>query len=455
MKMKRHNKLAQLARTLWPGSHRRYQEICVLAITGQLGGPEMSELDQHIAHCEACRSFLESTAQAMSMLADGRVPKAEIIPPVGIRARFLSRAAAEGLNIHSNVTYLSSLPAPKPFQLSSSEIRIAEPRAVNQPRQTQFELLAFTIRTLAVAATILLVVGLAGYYGGRRRGLHEGFTLPSAEGNAPYDRSKIRSEAVGANDVAELEQRKTELESESRNLTEKLADETAQKKALEDDLSASTEKLADATAKAGEDQRRANQEKLDAKNKISSLQEELDKLRWQLIASEAELTAQQNESEDLKSKLEGAESDLQRASDLKSASAQIGDLVAARNLHIIDVYDADKGERQHSFGRVFYVEGKSLVFYVYDLDDPHRLTTNVVFRVWGEQSGIKETTHSLGILHNDNSSKDRWALTFDDAKVLAQINSVFVTVEPANRHSDKPRGKKVLYAYFGSTPNHP
>src|ERR1700691_4344805 len=96
MKMKRHNKLAQLARKLWTSSHRRYQEICVLAITGQLGGADMSELDQHIAHCEACRRFLESTAQAMSMLADGRMPKAKIIPPVGIRARFLSRVAAEG-----------------------------------------------------------------------------------------------------------------------------------------------------------------------------------------------------------------------------------------------------------------------------------------------------------------------------------------------------------------------
>jgi hypothetical protein len=46
-------------------------------------------------------------------------------------------------------------------------------------------------------------------------------------------------------------------------------------------------------------------------------------------------------------------------------------------------------------------------------------------------------------------------MTFDDPKVLAQINSVFVTAESANKHYDEPHGKKVLFAYFGSQPNHP
>jgi hypothetical protein len=92
---------------------------------------------------------------------------------------------------------------------------------------------------------------------------------------------------------------------------------------------------------------------------------------------------------------------------------------------------------------------------VYDLEDPQRLNANVVFRVWGEKSGMKETTHNLGILHNEDSSQDRWTLRFDDPKVLAQINSVFVTVETANKHFNEPHGKKVLYAFFGSPPNHP
>jgi hypothetical protein len=120
------------------------------------------------------------------------------------------------------------------------------------------------------------------------------------------------------------------------------------------------------------------------------------------------------------------------------------------------VYDADpNGKRQRSFGRVFYIEGQSLVFYAYDLDDPGRFKTNVVFHVWGGKAGVKEVTHSLGILHRDDSGQNRWAMTFDDPKVLTQINSVFVTAESASKHDDQPHGKKVLYAYFGSPANHP
>ena len=42
-----------------------------------------------------------------------------------------------------------------------------------------------------------------------------------------------------------------------------------------------------------------------------------------------------------------------------------------------------------------------------------------------------------------------------DPKVLAKINSVFVTIEPSNRDVTAPTGKKVLYAFFGEKPNHP
>jgi len=73
----------------------------------------------------------------------------------------------------------------------------------------------------------------------------------------------------------------------------------------------------------------------------------------------------------------------------------------------------------------------------------------------GEQAGSKETTLSLGILHDDDPRERRWALKFDDPKVLARINSVYVTAESASKQSDAPRGPRVLYAYFGAEPNHP
>ncbi len=167
------------------------------------------------------------------------------------------------------------------------------------------------------------------------------------------------------------------------------------------------------------------------------------------------LGVQKQMSEDLAAKLDTTEEELRRQNDLKSAKLELGDLVAARNLHIVDVYDADSnGKRQRSFGRVFYIEGKSLVFYAYDLDAPGQVKANMVFHVWGEKAGVREVAHSLGILHKDDG-QSRWAMTFDDPRVLVKINSVFVTTEVASKQYNEPHGKKVLYAYWGNPPNHP
>jgi hypothetical protein len=159
---------------------------------------------------------------------------------------------------------------------------------------------------------------------------------------------------------------------------------------------------------------------------------------------------------DLRGKLERTEANLQQELNLKGSASEIGSLVAARNLHIVDVYDADPSGKQHrSFGRVLYVEGKSLVFYAYDLDDHKQFKSNVVFYAWGGKTGVKEVTHNLGILRKDDDGQGRWAMTFDDPKVLSEINSVFVTAEAPSKHYDQPRGRKVLCAYFGGPPNHP
>src|SRR6266436_7851601 len=92
--MKRNSKLMELVRKFLAVSHGRYQEMCSLAATGQLGGPQMSELNEHVAACDSCRKFLESVAQVsiqvMPVLAEGRVSAADIAPQ-GMRARFLSR----------------------------------------------------------------------------------------------------------------------------------------------------------------------------------------------------------------------------------------------------------------------------------------------------------------------------------------------------------------------------
>jgi uncharacterized coiled-coil protein SlyX len=258
-----------------------------------------------------------------------------------------------------------------------------------------------------------------------------------------------------ANRVLALEQQKSELESKLVKLNQEMASAAGERESLSKELAAAREQLANLTAQT------ANAPKAlpvvdPPPSEVVTLQAQVARLNQRLSESEVNLAIQKQTSEALTARLDAAAGELQRERDLKSAKSEIGDLMAARSLHIVDVYDADpNGKRQRSFGRVFYIEGKSLVFYAYDLDDSGRFKANVVFHVWGGKAGVKQVTHSLGILHKDDAGQNRWAMTFDDPNVLGQINSVFVTAESASKHYDEPHGKKVLYAYFGSPPNHP
>jgi hypothetical protein len=61
----------------------------------------------------------------------------------------------------------------------------------------------------------------------------------------------------------------------------------------------------------------------------------------------------------------------------------------------------------------------------------------------------------LGILYADDKAQKRWVLKVDDPRQLAQIDSVFVTLEPPGSAGDKPRGEKILYAFLSGHANHP
>jgi hypothetical protein len=61
---------------------------------------------------------------------------------------------------------------------------------------------------------------------------------------------------------------------------------------------------------------------------------------------------------------------------------------------------------------------------------------------------------SLGVLYLDSESNRRWGLRLDDAKQLAEIDAVFVTVEP-HVGNPKPTGKPSLYALLLKEANHP
>jgi hypothetical protein len=462
--MRKDKRFLEFASKLWLFRHGRFKEMCALAVTGQLGGAQMCELDEHIAGCESCRKFLESIArvsvQVMPLLSESHAPAARILPPRGMRERFVARLASEAKGIDTGrASHTLVMPAVKEYPLApeheapeaDAEKKVSPLRALHSRALPVARRLAF--------ATCCLIAALSGYYAGAHRSvqsrpqLAQGPSTPSTMPSAP----EVTPVSSDLDRVKKIEQQDSALKTQVNDLKEELASAQREYQSLTRDLGNANEKsAAPATQNAigatvtpsGNGQHGGDQ--------ISSLQAQIERLNQRLQESEASVGVQKQINDELSAKLEGTEAELQQERELKSAKTEIGDLMAARNLHIVDVYDADpNGKRQRSFGRVFYIEGKSLVFYAYDLDDSHQFKANVVFHVWGGKAGVKEVTHSLGILQKDSAGENRWAMSFDDPNVLAQINSVFVTAESANKGYDKPHGKKVLYAYFGGSANHP
>jgi hypothetical protein len=188
--------------------------------------------------------------------------------------------------------------------------------------------------------------------------------------------------------------------------------------------------------------------------KLADLQHQLDQKDSFAADQIASAVEKQNALDQLSARLSEREKELERQRQLLVASAQARDLITARNLHIVDVHDNDRAGREKPFGRIFYTEGRSLIFYAYDLNAGNH-DTRLAFHVWGGVLGDQKRVKNLGIFRNEDNAAGRWVLSFDDPHVLAQINTVFVTAEPEKNNSSAPKGKRILFAFLGDQANHP
>jgi len=209
--MKKKNAMIEALSRVWPTKHQQFQEMSALAATGQLGGAQMCELDEHIGRCESCREFLHSVAQigvqAMPLLADRHSPTVEAVPPAGMRARFVSRIEAEQLQNMVEAAPRSHVLAIKPP---------ANPSADKNSRRS-FGLLRYTS---ALAAC--LVIGAVGFYAGQWKGKER----PPQSSPTHSPMPVVRRDNVGTNDVdpiPQLQQQKIALETQLTETKQKLS----------------------------------------------------------------------------------------------------------------------------------------------------------------------------------------------------------------------------------------
>jgi len=406
--------------------HESYEILCALAASGRASDDDLKQLSDHMTQCADCREqlsdFVQLSAQVLPLHGDTYKPQRV---PSGMTKRFRERARAEGI------------------ALDGSQLSVLNHRVVSR--------LAWT-----GAAAILVLVGLFAFrnvHGLRRRGADSetvARAMPNPAQKAPSDAAVNEGNQQFAK-IGELQRQLSSSEQDVVGLKQRIVDlqhELGIAKSAQENASSriSSVESENADLRAGESAKSSRLADLDRqlKEKQSATAEEI-----------AALMEKQSELEKLSNQLTERQRELDRERQLLAASAQARDLITARNLHIIDVHDNDRSGRQVPFGRIFYTDGQSLIFYAYDLDAAEGRNTKVAFHVWGGTLGDQRRARNLGIFRSEDAAAGRWVLTFDDPRVLAQINTVFVTAESAKNTQDQPKGRRILYAFLGDRPNHP
>ena len=401
-------------------THEHYEELCAVAASGQASEGELADLRSHLETCPSCRSlaydFTEIGAQGLTVLAAER-QRREI--PSGMTSRFVARARSEG-------------------------IEMTRGTGSRTPKRNGFAVFA-AIGVIAAAALIVsfLIVGRPkpSLFTGNRSAAPQAFTAVSSTIPQPAHVSDPHLREQLASARAEL----SSLDAKIKAQADDLASVNKNKEALNSQLVEAEQESAVFRAE------RAKQE-----GRIAQLEAELEKSGSEKNASDVASALKDIELHQLRKQVADQTESLGQQQEFAPKAGDVRELVVARNLHIIDVHDRDgDGKTQRAFGRIFYTEGKSLIFYAYDLADPRKVDAKVSFHVWGERLGAEKPIRSLGIFHNDDVSDGRWMLTFDDPRVLAQIDSVFVTVESSKKAIKEPAGRKILFAFLGDKPNHP
>ncbi len=401
-----------------------------MAAGGYLSEEELSDLQRHAETCAECRNaraeFRELVYSCLP-LTESRLHRivgmAMNRPNPGATERFIRRASMEGLAFSRDVRSLDSSPR--------WHLRFAAP--------------AWGLAALLIAFMF---------------GLH-----PS--GHAPVQRSQenatqaqqqheqlTRQNSSLDGEVSRLQHALAEQQRETDDLRAQLASQNVAASSARHD-----KELALSTATLSASHNAQSLEEAEAQRKtlekqLADTEAQLARLNQARASDQADLVAAQAHINELSEQLKTATTNVDMERQLASAGKDVRDLMGARQLHVVDVRDTDpNGKAGKAFGRVFLTEGKSLIFYAFDLTDAKKINAKQTFQVWGQQEGKASSLRSLGFLYVDDKTQRRWALKTDDPAAVKEIDSVFVTLEPEGG-AKKPSSQRLLYAYLGEA-NHP
>jgi hypothetical protein len=426
-----------------PDDHQRFQEMAALAQGKELSDREEMDLARHLQHCAVCReiyheySVLSTEGMAYLAVVGGHVPESETWHDRPTRSRLLSRI--RGAQPLASVPVMSKRPNPaKPFSAWVARRRGA---------------------AMAAAACLLFAIAAGAFHLGRQT---NAAAIRSSSPSGTAQLQQLAAEKKTADDLfASQSEHILELQKQIAGNHHDLVALHAELKAAEDraaQLSAASTKEQVQLRQVSEERDTLAARVHEAEKAYQLLQAEFTSLKAEHDRALVHTASLESKIEDLSSASHDQERKLKDDEQYLASDRDIRELMGARKLYIADVFDVDSGSRtRKAFGRVFYTQNKSLIFYAFDLDRQPGVKNASAFQVWGQRDGeLGSNPHpmNLGILYMDSESNRRWVLRWDDPKQLAEIDAVFVTVEP-HGGSQKPTGKPFLYALLRKEANHP
>lgn len=402
--------------------HSHFEELAALEAGGFLADQELLELREHTKDCVECRqSWEEFSGLVRSGLPLTMSPVREFMdivktrPDSGLRGRFLQRARLEGVAFSPSV---------------DGSIRHPGRRAG-----------LFVPAATALATAIVAALFFGTYW--------RPASPESSQGRQQIEQLKRENSALTAS-LSKLSDSLTASQREIQDLRTELGNATSTAENLRrngDQARGDAARSSSQNAQLLDEAR--NQEKL-----LADARDEAARVNQLRLNDEASLVEEEVRIAQLSEKLRVASATLDMERQLVAADKDVRELIASRQLHVIDVRDTDpNGNTNKAFGRVFLTEGKSLTFYAFDLNEDRVLDAKSGFQVWAVPETAKNTSRSLGLLRVDAKAQGRWVLRVENPDLLKQVNSLFVTVGPA-AGGKQPSGQKMLYAYLGQA-NHP
>jgi hypothetical protein len=432
--------------------HDEFLELCAVSTSGQLSEEDQRRLREHLVVCSSCREALQQyeaiIRHAVPAMAAEETPQDMEAGPrwseKQAESALFERIARDegGGGIERNG------PIP-PHRENSSRRRVLAPESAAAWRSVW----------ALYAAGILLFIGLG--FCAYQVGIRHGTKIVKVTVPHPDTQSQISLEEKLSDAGHEREASRVQADQRD-SLIASLRRQLEQQSAKMDQIKAAQEQSDAALRNADTGRQELIQKQTEAEQKFNAaqlsaqaLQKKLDSIAEQSSEDAKRAVTSDAKVNELTNLLRQRDAALDQQQELLAHDRDIRELMGARDLYVAEVYDvARTGATQKPYGRVFYTKGKSLIFYAYDLDQQTVAKNAGTFQVWGRRGPDREQAFPLGIFYEDNASKKRWVLKLDDPKLLAQIDAVFVTIEP-NGGSRKPSGKPLLFAYLRVDPNHP